>query len=102
MNMTRGRDLFMTSDELHLQVKDRETFIAYVEALAEEREEAQRIEQANPLRYSDGALGWKNADISSFLYAALYYFHPKPLRLPESEPSWRMFADFLYCGKIIE
>lgn len=50
----------------------------------------------------DGAHDWKNADISAFLYAALVYFDDKPFHQPEAEPSWRMFAEFLYFGKIIE
>lgn len=41
-------------------------------------------------------------DRESFLGAALYYFMPRPLDPPETEPNWRMFADFLCFGKIIE
>lgn len=50
----------------------------------------------------DGALDWKNADIQSFLYAALEYFVPGPFHTPDNEPNWKMFAEFLYCGKIYE
>ena len=93
----------MRCEELLDQVHDRDSFIAFVRALAEERDKAEGIERASPQSYLvDGASNWKNADIASFLYAALNYFVDKPFSKPESEPSWRMFADFLYCGKIIE
>jgi len=90
-------------EELLERVTDRDTFIAFVEALADERAAAAEIEQAEPQAYMlDGAHNWKNGDINGFLYAALQYFEPKPYHQPESEPSWRMFAEFLWCGKIIE
>jgi hypothetical protein len=93
----------MKPEELLQKVCDRETFIVFVEALAVDREEAERIELENPQTYViDGANDWKNADIASFLYAALDYFEEKPFHKPEHEPSWRMFAEFLYFGKIIE
>jgi hypothetical protein len=93
----------MKPEELLRKVQDRESFIAFVEALAAERDDAQRIERENPQTYMvDGAHNWKNADIASFLYAALDYFDDKPFHKPEREPSWKMFAEFLYCGKIIE
>ncbi|HEY5871159.1 MAG TPA: hypothetical protein VI542_37250 [Candidatus Tectomicrobia bacterium] len=61
------------------------------------------MERANPTVYGvDGALDWKNADIASFLYAALAYFADTPSRPPQEHPSWKMVAEFLYCGKIIE
>jgi hypothetical protein len=90
-------------EELLERVTDRDSFIAFVEALADERAEAAEIERANPRAYMlDGAHNWKNAHIDAFLYAALEYFEPKPFHQPETEPSWRMFAEFLWCGKIIE
>ena len=93
----------MTPAEMLSKVVDRESFIAFVKALATEREEAAEIERQHPKRYMvDGAHNWKNADIASFLWAALDYFQEKPFHKPEPQPSWRMFADFLFCGKIIE
>jgi hypothetical protein len=50
----------------------------------------------------DGAHNWKNGDIHGFLYAALQYFSPGPYHQPASEPSWRMFAEMLWFGKIYE
>ena len=46
-------------------------------------------------------MNWQTGDISSFLYAALHYFTEKPFHQPEKMPSWKMFAEFLYFGKII-
>ena len=90
-------------EELLERVTDRDSFIAFVEALADERAEAAEIERANPQAHLvDGAHNWKNGDIAGFLYAALEYFEPGPLHRPASKPSWRMFAEFLWCGKIIE
>ncbi len=90
-------------EELLERVTDRDSFIAFVQALADERDEAAGIERDIPQAHMvDGAHNWKNADIAEFLYAALEYFEPKPFHEPETEPSWRMFAEFLWCGKIIE
>lgn len=94
----------MTSpEELLAHVADRDSFIAFVEAMAAERADAVEIERANPHAYLvDGAHNWKNGEIDGFLWAALSYFESKPYHTPESKPSWRMFAEFLWCGKIIE
>jgi len=76
--------------------------IAFVEALADERAEASEFERADPQRYRlDGAHNWKNGSIDGFLYAALRYFEPGPYHQPKSKPSWRVFAEILWCGKII-
>ena len=95
--MTRPEDLL---DDVH----DRDSFIAFVKCLAEERSNAQKIEADNPKSYMvDGALGWANGDIPNYLWACLEYFSDGPLREPPAtDASWRAFADFLYCGKIIE
>ena len=85
-------------------VCDRESFIAFVQALADERELAQEIERDNPDRYIvDGALGWMSSDIPQFLGAAVDYFAEGPLKEPiPDQPTWKMFAEILWCGKIIE
>ncbi len=61
----------MNVAELLEQVTDRKSFIAFVEALAEEREQAEEMEQKDLIGYQlGGALGWQNSRISAFLYAA--------------------------------
>lgn len=55
--MTDHADPIRTESLLD-SVRDRDTFIAFVQALADERERAQEIERQNPDRYTvDGALG---------------------------------------------
>jgi hypothetical protein len=85
-------------------VKDKETFIVFVRALAEEREQAQKLEREDPVRYQlGGALDWQNSDIASYLWAALEYFEPHPnLEAVEDTPTWQGFAEFLWMGKIYE
>ena len=93
----------MSPEDMLDAVVDRETFLAFVRALAAEREEAERMEGDDPVRYQlGGARNWQNGDISTFLWAALEYFEPGPFHQPEDSPSWRMFAEFLYFGKIYE
>jgi hypothetical protein len=94
----------MSPEELLDRVRDRESFVAFVEALADERERAEALERANPGNYAlalGGALNWQNGEISSFLNAALRCFdHPD--NRDSEEPTWRLFAEFLYFGKIYE
>lgn len=93
----------VSTDDLLEQVTDKQTFIKFVQALADEREKAQEIENNHPNVYIiDGALGWKNADISSFLYAAIECFTAQPVTYSDRDLSWKMFAEFLYFGKIYE
>ena len=93
----------MTPEDLLPQVKDRDSFIRFVRALAEERDAAEAKERAEPKKHAlDCASNWKNGDVASFLYGGLNYFSEKPFHSPEKSPSWKMFADFLYHGKIIE
>lgn len=93
----------MKVNELLDQVTDRDSFIAFVTALAQEREKAEQLEREEPVRYQlGGAYDWQNGDIASFLQAALQYFKPGMFRQPEETPSWKMMADFLYFGKIYE
>ena len=90
-------------EDLLDDVIDRDSFVAFVKALAKEREEAEKLEREDPVRYQlGGAKNWQNGNISSFLYAALDYFNEKEFHRPEESPSWKMLAEFLYFGKIIE
>ena len=87
------------------KVNDRESFVTFVHAFIDEREQAEALERATPeyYRYGD-ALGWQNSAISNYLAAALYCVED-PESLGEhisEEPSWRAFAEFLYMGKIYE
>src|SRR5438067_3696553 len=98
-----------TSTELHEaleRVHDRESFLDFVDELLPDREAAVAAEEENPTPFL-GAVpdkgGWYNFTIESYLEACLRWAESgregTPHRLPEA-PSWKAFADFLYCGKI--
>jgi len=89
----------MNADELLDQVIDLKSFIAYAEALAEERREAERIEAGN--QYLCPAPGWNNMAISEFIDAGLSHFDPAPDGTVVECPTWKDLAMFLYYGKII-
>lgn len=93
----------MELEELLDRVVDRESFVVFVRTMAAESETAAEMVAASPDKYRyASALGWENTTISDFLYCSLLYFDSSPLRCPETVPSWRMFAEFLYFGKIWE
>jgi hypothetical protein len=78
-------------------VTDRETFIEFVNALVEDRSNAEELEQQNIENYQPAsALGWQNTSIESFLQAALVWLVDSDRR----EVSWKLMAEFLYSGKI--
>jgi hypothetical protein len=93
----------MRPEDLLDAVHDRESFVAFAMALAEERDRAEQIERESPDVYVvDGALGWMNGSIGQFIEAGLSHFDPRPGEDPIETPTWRDLAMFLYCGKIIE
>lgn len=85
-------------EELLDEVDSKTSFLLFVEALAKERLRAEKLEQADNRPRFEGELGWQNGDISSFLFAAMSGLDVEA----EEAPSWKRFATFLYCGKIIE
>lgn len=90
-------------DRLELVI-DRSSFVRFVYALAEERDRAQEMENASPDNDRlNGALGWNNADISSYLGTFAGFLDTKSHSdLDYERPSWRLFAEALYFGKIYE
>ena len=88
------------------QVHDRDSFFAFVHALAADRRAAVVAEAAEPSSpYGPDAGGWENVTIEDFLEAALSW--AESTGMGESQglppgPSWRAFASFLFCGKIYE
>jgi hypothetical protein len=82
-------------------VTDRDSFLAFVSALAKDRRKsvaAERVAPSSPYSPDDG--GWENVTIESFLEAAEAWGRTA-VGLP-AEPSWQAFATFLYLGKIYE
>jgi hypothetical protein len=87
-------------------VHDRESFLAFVAALAADRRASGAAERGSPSGpHGPEAGGWENVTIESFLEAALSW--AEATGMGESQglpvaPTWRGFAAFLYCGKIYE
>lgn len=91
---------FIDPDEVH----DRASFIRFVEALIEDRREAEEMERVEPGKYRmGGANDWQNATISSFLECALAGSEAQDdWGTGGAGPGWRDLAVFLYLGKIYE
>lgn len=93
----------MKSTELLDKVNDRESFLAFAEALVQERRQAEKIEAADPEGFKwGGALGWTNTSISSFIEGGLSQFDPERHEKPIESPTWKDLAYFLYLGQFIE
>jgi len=87
-------------------VSDRDSFFAFVAALAADRRASAATERATPsVPHGPAAQGWENVTIEAFLEAALAWAEAtqmgKSQGLPDG-PTWRAFAVFLHCGKIYE
>jgi hypothetical protein len=87
-------------------VNDRDSFLAFVAALAADRRASAAAELATPGGpYGPEAHGWENVTIEGFLEAAIAW--AESTRMGEKQglpagPTWRAFAVFLHCGKIYE
>lgn len=93
--------------EMAEKVDSKESFLRFVQAMAEDAEAA----DAEPERTPDGKLnlsprGWENGSISAFLGAMSAWaasnsgITGKPMVSPEA--SWRAFAEILHSGKFYE
>lgn len=97
----------MSLYELAEQVDSKEKFIAFVSALAADREAEVEIERERPSSpYGSGARGWENGSIEAFLgamsaWAAGGYGHTGEPHVTD-QPSWRTFAKILHSGKFYE
>lgn len=93
--------------EMAERVDSKESFLRFVQALAQDAEAA----DAEPNRTADGKLnlsprGWENGSVAAFLgamsaWAAGNYGHTGEPHSP-SQPSWRVFAEILHSGKFYE
>ncbi len=94
----------MRPEQLLDEVRDRASFITFVEALIKDWDEAGRLEKENPKYWRYGAPnGWQNGSIGGYLDAALACMQDNPSASAlTQEPSWRALAEFLYAGKIYE
>src|SRR5262245_2911582 len=87
-------------------VEGPESFLEFVRALVADRTASVATESVSPSSpYGPEANGWENTTIERFLGAAVAWAEDS--RFGESqglqgENAWRVFATFLYCGKIYE
>ena len=95
--------------ELHQlldRVQDRASFFDFVRQLVMDREQAAKLEAANPSSpYGPDAGGWENSSIATHLDAALGWAEDTDMGTTQglsTAPSWKGFATFLYVGKIYE
>ncbi len=96
----------MTLIEKLENVVDQSTFLEFVRALIEDwnRNEAEieRKRNANLFSPSFDDSEWESGTIGRYLEAALAWFEDKNQKRPIKNLTWRIFAEFLYAGKIYE
>lgn len=83
-------------------VVDESTFLAFVEALADDRRVGDR---AGADSVGDVRNGWENESIQDFLEAGHAWAQDSAFGARQglaSASPWKKFAVFLYCGKIYE
>ena len=89
-------------DEVH----DRDSFFSFVKELIDDRRAAAAAERVSPSSpYGPDAGGWENICIERYFVAALAWAEATNMGVSQglpTEPSWKAFATFLYCGKIFE
>ena len=88
------------------KVVDERTFIAFLSALAADREDEVAKEREHPSSpWGPGQNGWENGTIAAFLGAAAAWatgsFNGLPLE-PKATNPWRRCADILLMGKHYE
>jgi len=99
----------MELEDLLDAVKDRESFLVFVEALRDDRRaEVAEDAHSSDHPYAPGARGWENSEIETFLDSAASWARGvartadfRAEQFPETA-SWAVFARFLYAGKIYE
>lgn len=93
----------MELEDYLANVKDRETFCQFVEALVQDCSAAEAALQDSPDEYKwTDVKGWQNMTVSNYLDASLAWYKDSAHLEENSEPSWHKFAEILYGGKIYE
>jgi hypothetical protein len=92
----------MKLDKLLETVDGPESFLEFVRKLREDK-----MSEANhPVdEFGRGASGWENHTIEDFLEAAIAWADDSSFGIEQGLRdglSWKLFATFLYCGKIYE
>ena len=89
----------MDLDKLLERVNSKETFLEFIKALKEDKEEEIKKEKVNlSLPYSSGSNGWENGTITDFLDA----MHAFGQDNDKIQLEWKSFALLLYSGKFYE
>ena len=89
--------------EILEEVKDKESFLKFVDALIEDRKQASYSEKLRASDYQLSSDDWQSVTIESYLESASSWLRDYQWkdRNPD-EMSWKRIAVFLYCGKIYE
>lgn len=91
-------------DELLEKVTDRDSFLAFAQALTLRRQVIEDIErEVGGPRVAAAGTGWESRSISDYLHGAVRWAKGSAASDPQglpSDPSWRAFAEFLNRGGI--
>ena len=88
-------------EDLAYEVTSRDTFLAFVEALAAERASDAAGETEHPSNpYGPTGKGWENTTVHDYLEAAVAC--ARDGKLLSEQPTWRDIAVFLLGGKAYE
>jgi hypothetical protein len=86
------------------EVRDKNSFIIFVKALANDKREEtakEKVKPSNP--YGSGSNGWENGTIEDYLDSAIAWYESSDKKNGnDGSESWQQFARFLYMGKIYE
>ena len=88
-----------TPSELLELVSDRRTFDEFVHALALEREWSDELMPPDGPQGFGGPLDWENTSLPNFLRAMIAV---RGANGEDAQPSWKLFAELLYTGKVYE
>lgn len=81
------------------KVNNRESFILFVKELIKDRESARKIESNAPEKNNYSSVSdWENPNVENFLDGAVSWLEDSE----RNDISWKLMAEFLYCGKIYE
>jgi hypothetical protein len=87
-------------------VADEQSFLQFMQALAEDWEDEQESERAKPSSpYGPGANGWENGTVGAYLDAAVRWGEASINALAVYEKPanpWKRAAQILYMGKLYE
>ena len=87
-------------------VADEQSFLRFLQVLAEDWDDEQAQELANPgSPYGAGVNGWENGTIGAFLHAAVSWGDASVASLESYEKPdnpWKRAAQIIYMGKIYE